>query len=96
MKNTAHFSFWPTRVPKTLTVPKTNIFDNLVVSAKRFPQKNAIYYYGATYSYQQILEEAERIAGFWKKAARPKRGPCHAVYAKLASIYHFLLRYIQD
>ncbi|MEJ9210946.1 long-chain fatty acid--CoA ligase [Bacillus smithii] len=74
MKHTAHFSFWPTRVPKTLTVPKTNIFDNLAVSAKRFPQKNAIYYYGATYSYQQILEEAERIAGFLEKRLHVQKG----------------------
>lgn len=61
---TNHFKFWPKRVTKTITIPETPLYDNLAVTAKRYPSKPAIYYYGAKYSYGEILEQVDFLAGY--------------------------------
>lgn len=63
-KINSYFQFWPKRVPKTLSVPKTTLFDNLEVTARRYPDKTAIVYYGRQISYRQLLSEVEKVAGF--------------------------------
>lgn len=60
----SHFEFWPNRLPHSLTLPETSVFYNLEVSAKRYPQKTAIFYYGSDISYRRLHEEAERMAGY--------------------------------
>ena len=40
------------------------MFDNLEVSARRYPEKAAIVYYGTEISYRRLLDEAERLAGY--------------------------------
>ena len=45
--HTNHLKFWPARVAKTLTVPETTLYDNLVITAKKYPNKTAVHYYGA-------------------------------------------------
>lgn len=60
----SHLEFWPVRVPRSLPLPETSVFYNLEVSARRYPQKTAIFYYGAQISYQRLLDEAERLAGY--------------------------------
>ncbi|WP_088012632.1 long-chain fatty acid--CoA ligase [Gottfriedia acidiceleris] len=62
--STSHFAYWPKRVSKSLTVPETTLYDNLVVSAKRYPNKTAIEYYGASKTYKQLLEEVDHLAGY--------------------------------
>ena len=72
--NTAHFEFWPSRVSKTLTVPNTTLYDNLAISAKKYPNKIALYYYGASYTYQQLLEEVELLAGYLEQEMNVEKG----------------------
>src|SRR6185312_12322266 len=62
--NDRHFAFWPKRVPRSLTLPKTSVYDNLEVSAKRYPDKTAIIYYGSQISYRQLDEEVKQLAGY--------------------------------
>ncbi|GLH62291.1 long-chain fatty acid--CoA ligase [Parageobacillus sp. G301] len=62
--NNRHFPYWPKRLSKTLTVPETTIFDHLETTAKRYPQKHAIHYYGASYSYKQLWEQANALSGY--------------------------------
>jgi fatty-acyl-CoA synthase len=64
---TKHYKFWPKRVPKTLTVPKTTLFDNLEMSARKYPQKEAIVYYGQSMTYHDLLNEVNHLAGYLKK-----------------------------
>lgn len=71
---TLHFPFWPKRVPKSLTVPKTSISDNLEVAARRYPDKPAMLYYGATISYAQFLDEVNALAGFMQKRLGVAKG----------------------
>lgn len=40
--NSTHFQYWPARLPKTLTVPKTTLYENLVITTKKYPQ-NKLY-----------------------------------------------------
>src|SRR5699024_3509468 len=39
MRNTVHFDHWLPRVPKTLTVPETTLFDNLLMTVQKYPDK---------------------------------------------------------
>src|SRR5439155_265190 len=50
----AYFAFWPKRLPHSLTVPQTNLYHNLEVSAQRYTDKTAIIYYGAEISSRQF------------------------------------------
>ena len=59
-----HFAFWPRRVPHSLTLPETNVYYNLEVSATRYPEKTAMVYYGSEISYRRLAEEVNRFAGY--------------------------------
>lgn len=65
--NTNHFKFWPPRLSKTLTVPETTLYDNLTITAKKYPNKVALHYYGQTYTYKQLIAEVEQLAGYLEK-----------------------------
>lgn len=71
--NTRHFSVWP-RVTKTLTVPETPLYDNLVVSARRYPKKEAVYFYGTPITYEQLLNEVESLAGYLEHKLNVSKG----------------------
>lgn len=60
----SHFEFWPARVPRSLPLPESSVFHNLEVSARRYPKKAAIFYYGTEISYERLLGEAERLTGY--------------------------------
>ncbi|SPB13775.1 long-chain fatty acid--CoA ligase [Caballeronia novacaledonica] len=51
-------------VPERFHVPDTTLFDNLELSARRFPNKAAIEFYGTTITYAALLAEVERMAGY--------------------------------
>ncbi|MCP3027955.1 long-chain-fatty-acid--CoA ligase [Halobacillus sp. A5] len=60
---TKHFEFWP-RLTKSLTIPETSLYDNLQVSAARYPEQEAIYYYGNSLTYRQLKDEVDSMAGY--------------------------------
>ena len=76
----SYFDFWPKRVPHSLTLPKTNIYDNLEVSAKRYPKKTAVVYYGSEISYERLLDEVGRMAGYLKGELEVSKGDRVIVY----------------
>lgn len=59
-----HFAVYPKRVPRSLVVPKTTLYDNLNVTAKRYPDKTAIYYYGRSISYTSLQADVDALAGY--------------------------------
>lgn len=67
MKNTNHFEYWPSRLPKNLTVPETTLYENLEMSVRKYPDKIAFHYYGASYSYKEFFNEVEQLAGYLEK-----------------------------
>ncbi|WP_026695727.1 long-chain fatty acid--CoA ligase [Peribacillus kribbensis] len=72
--NTRHYPYWPKRLTKSLTVPETPLFDNLLVSARRYPEKSALHFYGADFTYRQLLNDAEKLAGYLEQILHVKQG----------------------
>ena len=58
----AHYKFWPRRLPKSITLPSTSLWDTLATNARRYPDKAALVFFGTTVSYRQLMEGAERLA----------------------------------
>jgi len=58
----AHHKFWPKRLPHSITPPETSLWDNLAISAKRYPSKTAMVFFGRETSYRELAEQAERLA----------------------------------
>ncbi|WCK56370.1 long-chain fatty acid--CoA ligase [Aneurinibacillus sp. Ricciae_BoGa-3] len=59
-----HLNYWPSRMPTSLSVPETTLYDNLEVTARRYPNKMAVMYYGARLSYQKLLQDVDRMAAY--------------------------------
>ncbi|MCF8148427.1 MAG: long-chain fatty acid--CoA ligase [Sulfuritalea sp.] len=60
----AHYRFWPSRLPRQITVPQTSLWDNLATNARRYPDKAALVFFARRYSYGQLHTQAERFAAF--------------------------------
>ncbi|MEN9671249.1 MAG: hypothetical protein RL018_1526 [Pseudomonadota bacterium] len=56
--------FWPKRVPRTITPPQTPLWDNLAISARRYPDKAALVFFGTTVTYSSLLQKAEQLAAY--------------------------------
>lgn len=54
---------WPPGQPFSLDVPQTSLYDNLRVSAQRYPDKVALWYYGREVLYRELLAEADALSG---------------------------------
>lgn len=57
-----HYPFWPRRLPHSITLPATSLWDNLAISARRYPDKAALVFFGRSLSYRALMEGAERLA----------------------------------
>lgn len=57
-----HHQFWPKRLPHSLTIPATSVWDNLAISGRRYPAKAAIVFFGRVYPYAEVQRQAERLA----------------------------------
>ena len=79
---TRHYAHWPPGVPKSLSVPRTSLYYNLEVSARRYPDKAAIHYYGTTLTYAELLRSAEALAGHLQHACGVRRGDRVLLYTQ--------------
>jgi fatty-acyl-CoA synthase len=68
-----HFEHWP-KISKSLKLPETSLYENLKVSAERYPDQSAIYYYGHTISYKELDEEVNALAGFLQQKLGVTKG----------------------
>lgn len=78
--NTRHFEFWPKRLSKTLTVPETSLYDNLAVSAKRYPDQIALHYYGASYTFKELKRHVDALAGYLEQELGVQKGEHIALF----------------
>ncbi|MCJ7772508.1 MAG: AMP-binding protein, partial [Desulfobacterales bacterium] len=69
-----HYKHWPKSVPRTYTLPQTSIYYNLEVSAKRYPAKTAVSYYGSRFSYERLKSEVDTLAGYLQNQCNVKKG----------------------
>jgi fatty-acyl-CoA synthase len=58
----AHYRFWPSRLPHAISTPATSLWDNLEVSARRYPNKAALIFLGTQLTYADLQLRAERLA----------------------------------
>ncbi len=77
-----HFPHWPPGVPKSLSVPRTSLYYNLEVSARRYPDKPAVLYYGSALSYAALDREVAALAGFLQQRCGLARGDRVLLYAQ--------------
>ena len=69
-----HFAHWPPGVPKSLSIPRTSLHYNLEVSARRYPGKAAIVYYGNPVAYERLEREVAALAGYLQQRCGIGRG----------------------
>ncbi len=74
------FKSWPKYIPKSLEYPDIPLFENLETSARRYPEKDAMIYYGTRISYKQLWEASLNFAGYLNKAG-VKKGDRISIYA---------------
>jgi len=87
---TAHFANWPDRLTKTVDYPKVCIFDFLESSARFYPDKPAVIYYGRRISYSELRSSVEKLAAFLA-AQGIKKGDRVAIYAP--NTPHFIISF---
>ncbi|PHQ25965.1 long-chain fatty acid--CoA ligase [Marinobacter guineae] len=64
MTFTRHYAVWPRELPKSMALPRTSVFTNLEISARRYPDRTAIIFYDAPMTYSQLFREVEAMAGY--------------------------------
>ncbi|MFT3717614.1 long-chain-fatty-acid--CoA ligase [Pseudorhodoferax sp.] len=60
----SHPPHWPKGVPLELRVPQVTLDDHLYVAARRYPDKPAIVFGGASIAYGSLLAQVEALAGY--------------------------------
>ena len=60
----SHYRFWPRRLAHSIVPPQTPLWDNLAISARRYPDKSALVFFGRTMSYRALAVAAERMAAY--------------------------------
>ncbi|MFZ2651629.1 MAG: AMP-binding protein, partial [Burkholderiaceae bacterium] len=74
-----HHKIWPKRLPRDLVVPRTTLWFNLEVAARRYPDKAAYLFFGRPLSYSQLHEAARALAG-WLQSVGVDRGDRVALF----------------
>ena len=69
-----HFQFWPRRMPHNITSPQTSLWYNLEVSARRYPDKDAIIFYGRHTTFRELHDDAVAVAGWLQQVAGVQKG----------------------
>ncbi|HEX4780508.1 MAG TPA: long-chain fatty acid--CoA ligase [Usitatibacter sp.] len=78
----AHFSVWPSYVPRSLDLPANSIWENLEISSRRHPGKPAFICYDSPITYAELRRDAERLAGFLQKRCGVAKGDRVILYAQ--------------
>ena len=60
--NSAHFKFWPKRLPHNIHPPATSLWHNLAISALRFPDKPALVFFDRVLTYAEVMQQAQKLA----------------------------------
>jgi len=70
---TLHHEHWP-NLTTSLSVPQTSLYENLQVSARRYPDNLAIHYYGSTLTYKELDDQVTALAGYLQHKLGVKTG----------------------
>jgi fatty-acyl-CoA synthase len=88
--------FWPAHLPRTLTVPQTSLYSNLLNSAERYPDKAALICDDLILSYADLLTRVDLLAGFMRTQCGIVRGERVVIYMQnsvdFVTAYYAILR----
>ena len=84
------FRHWPDYLPRTLDYPDVPLFENLETTARRYPAKDALIFYGARLSYRQLWNDTLNFAGYLSRIG-VKTGDRVAIYAP--NTPHYLIAF---
>ena len=94
--NQAHRKHWPPGAPTSLALPATSVYDNLAVSARRYPEKAALIYYGTAISFAELHRQVLALAGYLTQALGVAPGDRVLLYMQNApqfvAAYYAILR----
>ena len=86
-----HFAHWPPGVPRTLEVPRENVYANLATRAAQHPDRVAVDYYGTRVSYAELKRDADALAGFLQRRCGVAKGDRVLLY--LQNCPQFIVAY---
>ncbi|MEM7426598.1 MAG: AMP-binding protein, partial [Pseudomonadota bacterium] len=86
-----HYKVWPKGRPYELSPLKTSVFENLVISAARYPEHPAIIYYDNPITYQALLAEVQSVSAFLR--SRLKVGRNERVLLYMQNCPQFIIAY---
>lgn len=66
--------FWPKALPTEMHVPRTRLWENLEIAARRYPDKPAYRVYGQVTSFTALWRDAQRLTGWLQQRCGVKRG----------------------
>ena len=89
--NTLHYAHWPPGLPRDLPIPETSLSFNLEVSARRYPGKAAVIFYGRELSYRDLAREVDALAGFFEKRLGVRHGD--RILLDVQNSPHFVIAY---
>ena len=69
-----HHRFWPKGVPHDVRVPRVTLVDYLEVAARRYPDKPAIVYGGATTDYRSLRARVDALAAYLQQRLGMRQG----------------------
>jgi fatty-acyl-CoA synthase len=69
LPDSPHWLHWPPGLPRTVSVPETDLYANVEISAWRWPDKPFIIFYDSILTFAQFKDECEALAGYLQ-------GPC--------------------
>ena len=69
-----HLAHWPTRVPHEIPPADTTLWDNLEISARRYPRRAAFLFFGRAIRFGELFEAVESLAGWLSQEAGVRPG----------------------
>jgi fatty-acyl-CoA synthase len=77
-----HHGYWPATLPRSLDVPETSLWFNLEASARRYPRKPLVVFFGRRFTYAQVQAQSEAIAGWLQHVAKVGKGDRVLLYTQ--------------
>jgi len=69
-----HFRHWPPDMPRSLRAPRITLLEMFFNSARKHPDKPAAIFEGKAFSYKELLDRVEALAGHLQHACGVQRG----------------------
>jgi fatty-acyl-CoA synthase len=74
--------YWPKNQPRHLTIPETDLFYNVEVSARRYPDKPYLVFYDTPITFSRFRREAERLAACLQQDCGVRKGDRVLLYTQ--------------